>query len=386
MKSLCSGIPVDAVEASRQACGFRCVWTWFQLSGSPCQSLQIEPFAAAGAEPCGPATMNPYCSSMSGEDGSTGGAAAAKWIRRAVLLGALVWACYLLLFHGVPTVCHQELNDAGTAVRVCGPMEAHDPRVFLYLLVVGVLAFPELSELEIAGLLTIKRRLDEAKAEATELKRDLGDIRTQAFAAVTAAISAKQQVDVTVNVDRSEQTGQALNEAAGAGDGVLDETETLGAYAQLALEAVVAGLPDQLSDSLGPNASIQGFTFGDDEDLELSFVASRSGAASSLDELRETDHFVVPKVDGVYIYPRSGHWIATAPAREDDRNVVGGIAVVAVAEEFHAGPGPLTSDEMNDFAAQAVIVGGIFGRALIDLAGEVPRVIVAGDSEDEGSH
>lgn len=325
--------------------------------------------------------LYPYRSAMAGRVGLNGGVAA-KWVRRAILLVVLVWACWLLLWNGVPTVCQQEVTDAGTLVKVCGPMAANDPRVFVFLLIFGVLAFPELSEIEIAGLLTVKRRLDEAKAEATELKRDLGEIRTQAFAAVSAAVSAKQQV--IVNLDRSEQIAQALDETVGDGDGVLDETETVGAYAQLALEAVVAGLPDQLSDALGPSVCIQGFTFADGDDLELSFVSSRSRAPGTLDELREAEHFMVPKLDGTYVYHRAGHCIATAPARGGDSTVVGAVAVVAVDAEFATGRTPRPGDE--EFAAQAIVVGGIFGRALIDLAGEVPRVIGAGDSDTEGPH
>lgn len=61
-------------------------------------------------------------------------------------------------------------------------MRLADPRAALYLLLAALLLFPEVNELEIGGVLTLRRRLDQMGGEARELKSELAEIRSQAFA------------------------------------------------------------------------------------------------------------------------------------------------------------------------------------------------------------
>ena len=305
---------------------------------------------------------------------------ATTW-RRLVLaifvVGVLVW----FTGWGLPQVCSQQLPDgSATPVKVCEAMSATDPRALLFLLVVGALVLPDLAELEVGGVLKVRRQLDDVKGEASELKNELAHVRTQVMTAAAAAASSHSKASVeTYNVypGRRADVGSALVEVAGAGDGDFDDGEELGAYAAIAFESGFYGLPRYLSDEMTP-AAVAGYVFDDDE-LTLYSVATRGGeAADALEQAQRSA--TAPNLTGVFFELGSHFYEVTAPACDDRGLVVGAIAV-----RMPATAGTLDDDDDQDTVGTVELMANTYARLLIDVMGEKPREVPAGKTGLEGT-
>jgi hypothetical protein len=269
----------------------------------------------------------------------------------ALLLGAVAW----VWARGLPQVCKDAVADS-TVVRVCEPMSATDPRVLLFLLLVGLLLFPELSELELAGVLTLRRRLDEVRQEATELKSELAHIRTQATALSQATANSRNQIRVDV---RQQQTGAALVEAGGGDDGVFDGDEEAGAYAQLAFEAGLAGLT-RLLPQAEDDVSLVGYTVGDDGHLEATYF---TGEVNEEDLNRLTALVNRPQVPVTTVTALNDGFAAFSFA------TVNGVVVGALAVRVPDGQVP-DNAALEALGAGAEVAAGTYARLLVDLLGE----------------
>lgn len=75
-------------------------------------------------------------------------------------------------------------------------MSASDPRALLFVLVAGLLLLPELSELEVAGVLTVRKHVKEAKEEVSGLQTELAHIRNEILTAATAAAHSQSRASV----------------------------------------------------------------------------------------------------------------------------------------------------------------------------------------------
>lgn len=97
---------------------------------------------------------------------------AVDWIRRAVaalLLTALL-ALAAISYSNIPgtAVCRDEADSTSSTIRLCGPVGLEDvPAITLGVLVALLLVFPDLDELTIPGIASLKRRVD-----ATEKRQD----------------------------------------------------------------------------------------------------------------------------------------------------------------------------------------------------------------------
>ncbi len=114
------------------------------------------------------------------------------WLSRALILVVLAWSAYMLLFEQ-PERCRDELTEAGVAVEVCAPLESTAPEVLLGLLVIGLLLLPELTELEVGGVVTLRRAVAEARGEATQARAEAAEARlvsTQLAAQVSSQLTA----------------------------------------------------------------------------------------------------------------------------------------------------------------------------------------------------
>jgi hypothetical protein len=117
-----------------------------------------------------------------------GGWAIARRVAAAIWLGLGV----LAVASGLPRVCRTEV--AGTAaVETCTPMGVTDAPVVMYVLVLAALVFFEISEVQINGLVTLKRQITEAKTEASEAKGEAAQTRTE-LAQIRNAISVRSEV------------------------------------------------------------------------------------------------------------------------------------------------------------------------------------------------
>ena len=102
-------------------------------------------------------------------------------------LGRVRWISAAAIFLGVTVVvvlsyfpsigvqsCHQELASNGTNVEVCGPIGVGDLVVVALLLgIAGLLIWPDLSELSIANLISLKKQADATEAKTAKAADDI---------------------------------------------------------------------------------------------------------------------------------------------------------------------------------------------------------------------
>lgn len=308
-------------------------------------------------------------------------AVAGRWVRRGVLallvLGALIW----FGGWGSPETCSQQLSQGSpTPVTVCSDMTLTDARALLFLLVIGGLLLPEVAELEVAGVLSVRKQVDEAKDEVTGLKTELAHIRAEILTAATAASHSRSKASVenyNVFPGRAADVRRAYKEIQDGGDGELDQSEQRGADAAVAFEAGFYGLTRYLTERMTP-AVVVGYLFGEDDQLRLdSLVTSGEGTAGLEAAQRAASP---PPTSGVFYDAHDDGYVLSAPAC-DDQGLTAGVLAVRV---------PSTSaalDELNveDAVGAILLIAGAYARLLIDLMGEKPRDLTAGTSDDGGT-
>lgn len=308
------------------------------------------------------------------------------WVKGVGIGGAVVMlalAAYMLLAGKVPQVCRDEVASSDTAktpddlvVRVCEPMEATDPRVFLFLLVVFLLLLPFFSEIEVAGLFRVKRQLEEAQEEVDGLRESVRAAQAQvatlaATVTATTTSQASNQTSVQVQVvdPRGLESAQS-QQLANAGDDEVPFTE--GAFAQTAFRAGLVGLQSLFPADRAPYAMLF-FTWGDDE-LELSQTVGDVN-----DQLGDTATLVADPSEAFASITQHG-LLLTAPALDDDGSAVGAVVAAFHDQTLLEDHEPLFADTEN--------VASAYARLLVDLLGETgrltPRIHTSSDAIEGG--
>ena len=304
-----------------------------------------------------------------------------NWVacRRVLLVALLVGATVWLFFFGLPEVCSQQLPAASNRpVDVCETMSVSDPRAALFVLVAGLLLLPELSELEVAGVVTVRKELKEAKDEVSGLRTELTHIRNEILTAATAAAHSQSKASVenyNVFPQRATDVRRAYKEVGGDGDGEFDESEERGAYAAVAFEAGFDGLTRYLTDGMTP-AVVAGYQFNAADELELDLMTTRGDVpAVCQDALLGASP---PRTSGVFFDDSINGYMLSAPACDDQGLVVG--ALVVLMPEKVANPDQVDEE---DTVGTVVMMANAYARLLIDVMGETPRQTPAGKTADE---
>jgi len=113
-----------------------------------------------------------------------------RWVLCLVIAGA--FAIYYFVGVAYQPNCHQELSESGTAVQVCGPPDLS--ALVPALLGIGLFLAPDLSELGISGLLSVKRKVAEQDVRQSELAAEVGRIEQR----VAIAQSSSANVDLRI--------------------------------------------------------------------------------------------------------------------------------------------------------------------------------------------
>ena len=133
-------------------------------------------------------------------------------IARWLVCLAVVAATAIYYFVGVTeaTSCQQVLNAAGAVRQLCGPpsLTAFVPS----LLAIGLLLAPDLSELGISGLLSVKRKVTEQGERQSEFAAELGRIEQR----IAIAQNSTSKIDLQlVNQGFSEEAVNAFWRSTG---------------------------------------------------------------------------------------------------------------------------------------------------------------------------
>ncbi|MFT4218716.1 MAG: hypothetical protein QM619_16235 [Micropruina sp.] len=107
-------------------------------------------------------------------------------IALALSLGGLIWLLW------VPRICGQELGGAAkdTPVEVCRAVQLTDPVVLAWLLGVVLVLWGTLSEASVAGVITLKRAVTEAKRVTEEARATLLRVDASARQSQTQILQA----------------------------------------------------------------------------------------------------------------------------------------------------------------------------------------------------
>ena len=119
------------------------------------------------------------------------------WVRRAlavlVALGAVV-----TIATGLVEVCSDTLTSTGTVVRTCRSPQLPDGLVVAALVVLLLLLLPDLAEIGVPGLLTLRRRVEEqeSRLETEEARRELLESQVVSLSARLSQAATAQAVGV----------------------------------------------------------------------------------------------------------------------------------------------------------------------------------------------
>lgn len=125
----------------------------------------------------------------------------AQWVRWWIALTIAVGAAlYFLRALGQQTVCSQSLGGTQNteAVQLCGPPRLLD--LVPFVLIIGVVLWPDLNELSISNIVTLKRRVREQQARQDALESQLGLLQQHVSQAVLLAQSQSQATTQSVVV------------------------------------------------------------------------------------------------------------------------------------------------------------------------------------------
>lgn len=296
-------------------------------------------------------------------------------IRRALIVVLLVGSAVLLV-NGHAQQCRDAaVGDTSETITLCEPLTATSPEVLLVLLLVGLLLLPELSELEIAGVLTLKRAVEQAQSDAGEAKAEATEAK-QALTQVAAQVSQlqavqKQSVSVTVTNQAAEtaQAHQQLNADGGAAAGA--PVPTVGESSLVAFNAGLSGLADLLPPlAEGVGVSVVGLTLTEDGKA-VEATQNPFGVDDPTVELIErllNDVEPGQTITGFGV----NALVLGALALTEAGEVVGGLAAVLQP------PPPVDSmgeDPLEPLDVRVRIAAAAYAQLLTDLLGESPSQV-----------
>lgn len=341
--------------------------------------LSGEQPAKAGV-PAAPASPAPPAPPATPAEPDSGATPWWLWVTRGLIVVVLAGAAYLLLAEK-PERCGDQLTDDGQKVEVCAPIEATSPEALLVVLVIGLLLLPELTELEVGGVVTLRRAVAEANGQATQARAEAAEARL-ASAQLAARVEARLTANPTAtanptvyNIVQAQQTAEAQQELAGAaGRGGRDGAPvvpTLGESSLVAFTAGLVGLATHLPRvDETVEVSVLGLTLADNrQDLEAThnpfdvpdLLVTRAEQLLNDPDMRPGDVVTAMEPEGLLV--------ATL-ALVGEEQVVGGLA--AVLQPAPSVAEATGDDPLDELAAAVRIAAGGYAQLLVDLLGEQP--------------
>lgn len=290
--------------------------------------------------------------------------------------GLIVWASAMLLWDRVPTTCHDEISSTEAAkapaelvVQVCEPMAATDPRVVLFLLVILLLLLPWFSEVEVAGLFSVKKQVEDARKEVDGLRESVRTAQAQVatLSATTIAQQVQQtKVEVQLHDHRREDSAETQEHALA---GRPPDEVTAGAFAQVALTAALEGLHTLFPEECIPVGMV--FFTWDETTLE------QYGTVGDVDDDLQAVAYLMAntKKPKSWAHREPSGFLVLADATDDDGSSVG-VVVFAFRQdqwEHHVA-----------VFADVEVVAKAYARLLVDLVHETGRLVASYDDSEGG--
>lgn len=298
----------------------------------------------------------------------------ARYTRRTLAALLVLWGGWMLLWGRVEDVCRDQVADNSAVVQTCEPIALTDPRLVWVVLAVLLLLLPDLSEIELGGVFSLKRAVAEVKEENEQLKDEVAELR------VTTSQIAQQQVNVHVHEHPLAEGVARFQADVDAGEtGPLSPTEETGAYAHLAFNSALAGMILELFAPWQNRVTLIGWVVEDDGGFEPSYlvdaVASNvvEAVAAELDPHATTD--AAPLVSFLDDHLAVTAYAVTDPALGVGEQLLGALSVIV--EDPVGSQNPSSDEHAPDLvtlAAGAVAAAGAYALLLLRILGEPPTL------------
>lgn len=300
----------------------------------------------------------------------------ARYTRRALAALLVLWGGWMLLWGRVEDVCRDQVADNSSVVQTCEPIALTDPRLVWVLLAVLLLLLPDLSEIELGGVFSLKRAVAEVKEENEQLKGEVAELR------VTTSQIAQQQVNVHIHEHPLAEGVAKFQADVDAGEtGPLSPTEETGAYAHLAFNSALAGMIPELFAPWQDRVTLVGWVVEADGRFEPSYLVDAvaldvaEAVADELDPRATAD--ATPLVSNFDDYLVVTAYAVTDPALGVGEQLLGALSVIV---ENHTDPENQVPDErafdVVTMAAGAVAAAGAYALLLLRILGEPPTLDV----------
>jgi hypothetical protein len=293
-----------------------------------------------------------------------------RWTLLAVLLIGLLTAWLL----GPPVQCRDAATDTGV-YEVCEPVSLTSPVFWVLLVVAGLLLVPDFAEVQLGGVLGLRRDLAETQTKIALVQRDLTELNLTAARAAASAVSATaaqaaSTADVEshlhLHLERQAETAAAVQAARAAQPGMAAR-RLPGVYASAAMHAGMLGLAGFFPQWCGP-VQVLGLTLGKDG-LEVThdyFGVRGPERDRIMALLAEPTGEVSVDVD-------QHSWVTASRALDDDGRVVGALGVVLSPTELPSRR-DIRQERLEELAASVETAARTYARLLVDLLGERPEV------------
>ena len=305
------------------------------------------------------------------------------WGRRA-LAGALVlWGGWMLVWGGIADVCRDEIADS-KVVQVCEPIALTDPRLVWVVLAVLLLLLPDVSELELAGVLSLKRAVAQVEGQAEVLR---GEVRQTSAAlstltqqlTVQATAAQGQSQSVVLQVPPAGQYSSFVKDVESGDTSALTVDEEVGGYASLAFTSAMTGMLSEVFGEWSNRVGLVGWVTQGNGRFRPSYLVDDSVDQLAVDVIGDALDVADPS-SGTFVTELPDLVIVTAfaPApltSATQVRIVGALSVLIDSAE------PVVVDDLDDLAAKTLAAAGAYGLLLQRVLGEPSTLEVSAAEE-----
>ncbi len=292
-------------------------------------------------------------------------------VRRLAAVALVAWGGWMLLFGRVADVCRDEVADS-KVVQVCEPIALTDPRLVWVVLAVLLLLLPDVSELELAGVLSLKRAVAQVEGQAEQLRGEAHKLRLMTTQLNQQRVEQGQgqgQGQAVYNIfpqDLGPKLTSFLDDVASNDTTAMTEDEELGGYTSLVISSALTGMLNEVFAAWSGRVNLIGWVRLEDGTYEPWYlVATVNGDIAALAQTHVTDgdpfgDLLVTVGDDVVVVTA---FTATPGAGPATLRVLGALSVLVESDEEP------TEEELEDLGAKAEAAAGAYGLLLLRVLG-----------------
>lgn len=283
----------------------------------------------------------------------------------------------MLLWGRVADVCRDEVAES-KVVQVCEPLALTDPRLVWVLLFLLLLLLPDVSEFELAGVLSLKRAVEQVEGQAQQLSTDAQRLQVTAHQLSTQmSLQSNNQTaaqgQAMYNILDPELAAKILSFKA---DVESDDTtpltaeEEAGGIASLVFTSAMTGMLSELFSPWADRAQLVGWVMQEDGEIAFTHMVGTLevrilGLVGR--DLVAADPFADPVVTqegGVVAVTAFATLSGATSGSSGSGRVLGALSVLVESDEEP------TDADLEELGARAEAAAGAYGLLLLRVLGE----------------